>query len=108
MDVGLAEVTFQKGLRLREIGSKAFFSCGDLKSFTVPVTVTTIGESCFESCGKLRGITFEQRPRLSVIREMPDERIQHSGIDRRNRRVGLRGVSADFPAGFDREPELQG
>jgi hypothetical protein len=65
----LFSVVFESGSRLREIGSKAFFSCSRLMAFTVPESVEIIGDHCFEGCLDMETIEFEGLSRLKMIGE---------------------------------------
>ena len=42
----------------RFIGSYAFFGCSELRSITIPDSVTSIGDSAFSGCSGLRSITI--------------------------------------------------
>ena len=54
----LTSVAFANGSRLETINYRAFWSCENLTSITIPVSVTTIGDSAFRSCTSLSNITI--------------------------------------------------
>jgi hypothetical protein len=61
---------FESVTRLREIGSKAFFGCHELKGFRVPESVEIIGAHCFRGCSNLERIDFEGSSSLKRICEL--------------------------------------
>jgi hypothetical protein len=46
----ISRVLFERGGRLREIGSEAFLVCCRVRSFSLPGSVETIGDRCFAGC----------------------------------------------------------
>lgn len=46
------------GLPVTSIGDKAFWSCTNLITVTVPATVTRVGDYAFGMCTKLKGVYF--------------------------------------------------
>lgn len=61
---------------MTSIGSRAFYCCGDLKSVTIPESVTSIGDYAFNFCSKLTSIiveagntTFDSRNNCNAIIE---------------------------------------
>jgi hypothetical protein len=66
----VSTVRFENGTRLREIGSRAFGCCRELKRFTVPESVEIIGDHCFEDCFQLERIEFKGSSRLKSISEL--------------------------------------
>ena len=54
-----SEVLFEKqSMQIKEIGDRAFYSCSELLSITIPEGVTTIGAYAFENCTKLASVTL--------------------------------------------------
>jgi hypothetical protein len=51
--------TFERGLKLRRIGSGAFANYSGLRSISIPASVESLGEKCFYDCGWLMSVTFE-------------------------------------------------
>jgi hypothetical protein len=63
----VSAVRFEAGCRVSWFGSRAFFCCSGLSSFSIPSTVETIAEGCFSGCYNLKKITFENVSRVSVL-----------------------------------------
>jgi hypothetical protein len=66
----VSAVLFGSGARLREIGSRAFSACHELKGFKVPASVEIIGDRCFEQCSNMERIEFEGSSKLKRISEL--------------------------------------
>ena len=49
-----------KGVNLKEIGKEAFSGCTNLKSITLPNTITTIYDSAFSGCVQLTEVKIEE------------------------------------------------
>lgn len=54
----LADVIFEDGSNVFQIGASAFKSCTALASFTFPTTLETVGDSAFDSCTVLKEVIF--------------------------------------------------
>jgi hypothetical protein len=65
----LSSLVFEGGSILREIGSRAFFKCSELRAFTVPESVEILGDHCFEDCSSLKTIEFDGSSKMKVIGE---------------------------------------
>ena len=63
----LASVTFAGTTALKTIGARAFSSCTELTTFTVPATVESIGTRAFSGCSKLETFTFDGTPIITSI-----------------------------------------
>jgi hypothetical protein len=63
----LSRVQFEASSRICFFGARAFLSCFDLESFSIPSTVEAILEDCFRGCGKLWQVTFEGGSQVSVL-----------------------------------------
>ena len=55
----LEEVYLEDGINMETISANFFYSCTNLKSFTVPKSVKEIGASAFYNCISLTSLTFE-------------------------------------------------
>jgi hypothetical protein len=65
----VADIVFESGTRLKEIGENAFAGCNSLKAFHVPSSVETIGDRSFENCINMTVITFKESSSLKRIGE---------------------------------------
>ena len=54
----MSEIVF--GDNLSSIGAYAFGSCGSIKEFIIPASVTTIGRNAFYACGNSEGIWVDE------------------------------------------------
>ena len=55
------------GKPVKKIADGAFLGNSNLKSITIPSSVTSIGESAFEYCTRLTSVTFEDNSQLTSI-----------------------------------------
>jgi hypothetical protein len=62
-------VTFERGTKVREIGTDAFFNCAFLRTFTVPSSVEILGDRCLRECFELETIVFQGLSKLKRIGE---------------------------------------
>jgi hypothetical protein len=62
----LAEVTFESGSKLRQIGNRAFSNTA-IRRIEIPASVITIGHHCFSGCKSLREVTFESGSSLTSL-----------------------------------------
>lgn len=63
----LTSVTFAGTTALKTIGARAFYSCSELTTFTVPATVESIGARAFSDCSKLETFAFDGTPIVTTI-----------------------------------------
>ena len=71
-DVGTAKENIvipaeYEGLPVRAIGDYAFRYCADIKTVTIPSSVTSIGGGAFRGCSNLMSVTFGENSQLTRI-----------------------------------------
>ena len=66
---GNAQITSVKfeGSNLKTIGEEAFYACSNIKTISIPASVTTIEEYAFIQCTGLTSITFAENSALTTI-----------------------------------------
>ena len=66
---GNAKITSVKfeGSNLKTIGKEAFYACSNIKTISIPASVTTIEEYAFIQCTGLTSITFAENSALTTI-----------------------------------------
>jgi hypothetical protein len=94
--VGLEEMLFAEGARLREIGKLAFAG-SSLRRIGIPASVETLGDSCFFACRKLVCVDVGEESRLARIEAGA---FRESGIGRMVLPAGIRYIGREaFPVG---------
>lgn len=63
----LQTVTFEKGSKLKTIGSDVFLNCTSLTMIEIPASVETIEDQAFEGCSLLATVTFEKGSQLKTV-----------------------------------------
>ena len=63
----LQTVTFEKGSKLKTIGSDVFSDCTSLTSIEIPASVEEIRGSAFFGCSSLKTVTFEKGSKLKTV-----------------------------------------
>ena len=63
----LKTVTFEKGSKLKTIGSDVFLNCTSLTMIEIPASVETIEDQAFEGCSLLATVTFEKGSQLKTV-----------------------------------------
>ena len=63
----LHTVTFEKGSKLKTIGSDVFLNCTSLTMIEIPASVETIEDQAFEGCSLLATVTFEKGSQLKTV-----------------------------------------
>lgn len=66
-----------EGKKVTQILEEGFLNADNLKSISIPSTVTKIGKRAFNSCNALESITFEKNSRLETIGDEAFENCNH-------------------------------
>ena len=67
LSTSLHTVTFEKGSKLKTIGSDVFLNCTSLTMIEIPASVETIEDQAFEGCSLLATVTFEKGSQLKTV-----------------------------------------
>ncbi len=77
----LIQITFAGESSVRSIGQYSFENCVNLRSVSVPLSVTTIGRRAFAGCTLLSAIDFADNNKISFIGEKAFYDTQYYNLD---------------------------
>ncbi len=66
--ISLASITFEEGIKIKNIEFRAFSYCQSLTTIVIPKSVKWIGYQAFCGCSSLSTVTFEEESKLITMR----------------------------------------